>query len=104
MGDDDHRPTAPRRTISEVLRGVREREDQDGMLDDEETAHEEDSCLGPLVRSHTNPHASLPVYKTIHRYSLSTVAERGVLLMALQNSAIDNSEHWSVERGEVLRD
>lgn len=61
------RPEA-HRTISEALRIAREREEQETLLGDDEIV-EPDSCLTRAHSFHDNPHADLPVYKTIHRYA-----------------------------------
>lgn len=61
------RPEA-HRTISEALRVAREREEQETLLGDEEN-YEPDSRLTRAHSFHDNPHADLPVYKTIHRYA-----------------------------------
>lgn len=59
------RPEA-HRTISQALRVAREREEQETLLGDEENI-EPDSTLTRVHSYHENPHADLPVYKTIHR-------------------------------------
>lgn len=64
-----NRPDDLHRTISDALRAVRTREEQETLLGDDEDADDE-GCVGLNNAIHftTNPHASLPVYKTIHRY------------------------------------
>jgi hypothetical protein len=61
------RPEA-HRTISQALRIAREREEQETLLGDEENIAP-DSTLTRAHSYHENPHADLPVYKTIHRYA-----------------------------------
>lgn len=61
------RPEA-HRTISQALRIAREREEQETLLGDEENI-EPDSTLTRAHSFHDNPHADLPVYKSIHRYA-----------------------------------
>lgn len=56
------------RTISQALRAVRSREEQETLLGDDGEADDE-GCVG--LNSSTyftpNPHSKLPVYRTIHR-------------------------------------
>lgn len=59
------RPEA-HRSISEALRIAREREEQETLMGDDENI-EPESCLTRAHSFHDNPHADLPVYKTIHR-------------------------------------
>lgn len=60
------RPEA-HRSISQALRIAREREEQETLMGDDENG-EPESCLTRAHSFHDNPHANLPVYKTIHRY------------------------------------
>ncbi|OCK86148.1 hypothetical protein K432DRAFT_316847 [Lepidopterella palustris CBS 459.81] len=61
---------ASHRSLSDALRAVRSREEQETLLGDEEQA-DPDGCLRPNGRPAQvfvpNPHAELPVYTTIHR-------------------------------------
>lgn len=63
------RPGDLRRTVSEALRAVRSREEQETLLGEHEEADGE-GCIGLSDHVHftPNPHSKLPVYKTIHRY------------------------------------
>ena len=60
------RPEA-HRTISQRLQRAREREEeQETLMGDDENA-EPESRLTRAHSFHDNPHADLPVYRTIHR-------------------------------------
>ncbi|OCL14854.1 hypothetical protein AOQ84DRAFT_330351 [Glonium stellatum] len=64
-------PTFPsHRSLSEALRAVRSREEQETLLGDEEQA-DPDGCLrgdgGPRPIFVPDPHSGLPIYMTIHR-------------------------------------
>lgn len=71
-----HRPhlTDSHRSLSEALRAVRSREEQETLLEDDEIA-DPDGCLredgglfGPREVFFKDPHARLKVYFNIHRY------------------------------------
>ncbi|KIW02915.1 hypothetical protein, variant 1 [Verruconis gallopava] len=62
-----HRPDA-HRTISDVLRQVREREEQENLLGDDENANaDHEGCLNLTESFVQNPYQQLPVYRNIHR-------------------------------------
>lgn len=62
------RPGDLRRTVSDALRAVRSREEQETLLGEDEEADGE-GCIGLNDQCYftPNPHSKLPVYKTIHR-------------------------------------
>ena len=69
------RPEA-HRSISQALRMARERDEMETLMGDDENVGPA-SCLTRAHSFHDNPHASLLVYKTIHRY-VEAVATQGV--------------------------
>jgi hypothetical protein len=65
----EFRPAPLHRTISDALRLVREREESETLLGEEDTTLDHSGCVVPASHSgYSNPHAHLPVYKNIHRY------------------------------------
>jgi len=81
--DRDERPSARRgpsnRSMSEALRFARSAEEQETLLGEEEVA-DDDGCYPPRKTDDpiaTNPHASCPVYMTIHRIRRLIIASIG---------------------------
>jgi hypothetical protein len=68
MSTSNHssRPPSFHRTISQVLRVAREREESETLLG-EDTPADRSGCLINDTPTKHNPHAHLPVYKNIHR-------------------------------------
>jgi len=73
ISDQLQRPrlNASHRSLSDALRAVRSREEQDALLGDDELA-DPDGCLrenggAPRGVFTEDPHRDLPVYMTIHR-------------------------------------
>lgn len=68
QGSRQSRPDL-QRSISDALRNMRSREEQETLLGDEEQADADGHLRpqGPEQIFCPNPHADLPVYTTIHR-------------------------------------
>ena len=67
--------------MSEALRFARSAEEQETLLGEEEVA-DDDGCYPPRKNDDPiapNPHANLPVYKTIHRIRRLVIASIGTL-------------------------
>lgn len=67
------------RSISDAMRLAQSREEQEMLLGDNEEA-DDDGCFPPRLNDDPrvpNPHASLPVYTTIHRIRRLVIASIG---------------------------
>lgn len=73
------------RSITDALRLARSREEQETLLGEHELA-DDDGCYPPRKNDDPkapNPHASLPVYTTIHRVRRLVIASIGMALYTL---------------------